>query len=141
MSAKPQPKTAQMKSDVYKRHHGYMSDFDGANGECMNCGVPTYNAPDIHDAHAIQMQYVTEDGSGTLCEACFFDGYDRDGYHIAQPVTKTYYKVRVGQGMGRETYFFENWQAASGFSRRNDNAEYFGSQEVEIAKLEKVDRE
>lgn len=126
-------KTEQMNSEVYERHHGHYSDFEGANGQCAQCGVPTYNAPDIHDAHPIQMQYTTE--SDLFCEACFFDGYDRSGYEIAQPETGTFYQVRVGH----KRLFFENWQAASGFARRNDDAEYYGEREVETAMLETAD--
>lgn len=125
--------TAQMDSEVYERHGGYYSDFDGPNGECANCGVPTYNAPEIHDAHPIQMQYNPE--GGVFCEACFFDGYDRTGMEIADPEVGAFYRVRVGH----KTLYFETWQAASGYARREEEAEYMGETEIETAKLEKME--
>jgi len=118
----------------FKHHSGHYSDFDGANGKCSNCGVPTYNAPDIHDAHPIQMQYQTNHGD-VYCEACFFDSYDRDGARIASPEKVTVYAVREEH----RTRYYDNWQAASGHARRVDDARYLGAIEMYVAMLEKVD--
>lgn len=118
----------------YKHHGGYYSDFDGANGECAQCGVPTYRAPEIHDdAHPIQMQYEPE--GGVFCEACFFDGYSRTGHEIANPEMVTMYHVLDDW----RTLYFETWQAASGYARRVDGAEYLGETEIEAAMLEAVE--
>lgn len=134
MAAKNEPMTTeQMKSSVYKYHNGYYSDFEGANGQCANCGVPIYNAPDIHEAHDVQMLYHSEQGD-VYCEACFFDSYDYDGHHIAQPEMVTVYAVRIGA----KTRYFENWQAASGYARREEDAEYLGEREMERAMLEEL---
>lgn len=128
-------KTDSMNSDVYKRHHGHRSDFEGPNSECANCGVSTYNAPDVHpDAHSIQMQYPTPAGD-TFCEACYFDSYDRTGFEIADPEMRTFYKVIVD---GRRL-FLESHQAAVGVEQRIAAAEYKGARKIAPAKLEAID--
>lgn len=124
-------------SAVYRRHGGHHSDFEGANGQCANCGVPTYRAPDVHeDVHSIQMQYTSEAGD-VYCEACFFDG-DLDAVEIAEPEEVTVYRVQAGSRMKGRTYYFENYQAAAGLARREEEVEYIGARTMYKAMLEEV---
>jgi len=121
-------------STRYKRHSGHHSDFDGANGQCANCGIPTYNAPELHDVHPVQMQYRTEQGD-VFCEACFFDSYNRCGATIADVEKRTVYRVNEDP----RRWYFDTWQAASGYARRVDAADYHGATDIYPALLTPVE--
>lgn len=137
MSAKPaQARSAANRYEIKTSFR----DTDVADSECIVCGIGLTEAPDHDGVHPIRCLYRTNDGED-LCEACFFDSYDRTGRQIAHGELETFYRVRKHrEGEPDHHYdhsYFETHQAASGWARSN-GGEYLGSTTVDPFKLKQV---